>query len=170
MERKTVYKWFWAWSYEKEEEWLNEMAQTGWALDKIGFCKYEFVACEPGEYVVRLQMHEKEKSADYIQFVEETGATYIGYINRWVYFRKKVEDGPFELFSDIDSRIAYVEKMAKFFWGIGLANLCIGLANSVNPVLHIGWINLLCACGLMYGLGRCHGQIQLLKKNREIVE
>ena len=25
-ERKTLYKWLWAWDFEKEERWLNEMA------------------------------------------------------------------------------------------------------------------------------------------------
>ena len=168
MERKTIYKWYWMWNYEKEEAWLNEMAQSGWLLDKVGFCKYEFVACEPASYAVRLQMLEKNES--YVSFMEETGAKYIGRVSQWVYFSKSLEEGPFNLFSDNDSRITHLEKISKLFWGIGLANLCIGIANSLNPVLHIGWINLLLACGLMYGLGRLHGQIDLLKKNREIME
>ena len=28
-ERKTVYKWFWVWEFEREERWLNAMAQSG---------------------------------------------------------------------------------------------------------------------------------------------
>ena len=24
--RKTIRKWFWVWDFEKEEDWLNEMA------------------------------------------------------------------------------------------------------------------------------------------------
>ena len=44
---------------------------------------------------------------------------------------------------------------------------CFG---SLNPPLHIGWINLLRACGLMYGMGRIHCKIDMLKKNREIME
>ena len=28
-ERKTVWKWFWVWDFEKEERWLNEMALAG---------------------------------------------------------------------------------------------------------------------------------------------
>ena len=31
--RKTIRKWYWVWDFEKEEEWLNEMAQAGWVLD-----------------------------------------------------------------------------------------------------------------------------------------
>ena len=42
--RKTIRKWFWAWDFEKEEKWLNEMAAKGLALVGVGFCKYEFDA------------------------------------------------------------------------------------------------------------------------------
>ena len=55
MERKIIKKWIWIWEYDKEEQWLNAMAQSGWVLDKVGFCRYEFVPCEPGEYTVRLE-------------------------------------------------------------------------------------------------------------------
>ena len=57
MERKTMTRWFWVWQFEKEEEWLNEMAASGWALESVGFCRYTFVRCEPGEYTVRTEMH-----------------------------------------------------------------------------------------------------------------
>ena len=36
-ERMTVRKWFWVWDFEKEEDWLNEMAMNGWALASVGF-------------------------------------------------------------------------------------------------------------------------------------
>lgn len=31
-EKKTVFKLFFVWDFEKEERWLNEMAQEGWVL------------------------------------------------------------------------------------------------------------------------------------------
>ena len=46
--RRTIYKWFWVWDFEKEEEWLNEMAMNGWVLESVGFCSYHFIRCEPG--------------------------------------------------------------------------------------------------------------------------
>ena len=52
--RKIVRKWVWVWEFEKEERWLDEMSNQGWALDKVGFAHYEFVQCEPGEYTTRL--------------------------------------------------------------------------------------------------------------------
>ena len=46
--RKTIRKWFWVWEFEKEEDWLNEMAMNGWVLENVGWCTYHFVRCEPG--------------------------------------------------------------------------------------------------------------------------
>ena len=38
-ETKKLHKVFWVWEYEKEERWLNEMAQEGWALKKASFTR-----------------------------------------------------------------------------------------------------------------------------------
>ena len=168
MERKTIRKWFWVWEFEKEEAWLNQMAQSGWVLDKVGFCTYHFIACEPGEYTVRLEMHEYDEA--YISFMSETGAEYIGRMVQWIYFRKKVEDGVFNIFSDIDSRISHLDKIGKMLSLVGVANLLIGLSNTFHPYVNIGWINLLCATFLMYALGRIHGKKESLQKERMLME
>ena len=53
---------------------------------------------------------------------------------------------------------------------IGVANLLIGLANSFNPGARLGWVNLLVATLLMYGLGRIHGKKEALEKERKLHE
>lgn len=168
MERKTIRKWFWVWDFDKEDQWLNEMALAGWVLDSVGFCKYNFVKCEPGEYTVRLEMHDQDD--EYVAFMEETGAEYIGRIVKWIYFRKKAVDGPFEIFSDIDSRISQLDKISKLTASLGFANLAIGLANSFNPVTNVGWVNLIVCAVLMYGLGRIHSKKEVLEKERMVRE
>ena len=40
--RLTKHRWYWVWEYEKEEQWLNQMAAQGWALVSVGYCRYEF--------------------------------------------------------------------------------------------------------------------------------
>ncbi len=165
--RKTVRKWFWVWSFEKEEEWLNEMAATGWVLESVGLCTYHFIRCEPEEYSVRLEMHPYDEA--YIQFMQDTGAEYIGRMMMWIYFRKKTADGSFDLFSDIDSRIRHLDRIGKMLSVIGGLNLFIGLMNSVNPRT-FGWINLLCATVLMYALGRIHGKKETLERERTLHE
>ena len=168
IERKTVRRWFWVWNFEKEELWLNQMAKTGWLLEKVGLCSYHFIACEPGAYTVRLEMRSPDDA--YLDFMRETGAEYIGRMAQWIYFRKSVKYGAFDIFSDIDSKIGHLNKIGKPLLAIGGANLLIGLANAVNPILNIGWINLLCATMLMYALGRIYGKKEALEKERLLRE
>ena len=165
--RKTIRKWFWVWSFEKEENWLNEMAMNGWALESVGFGSYTFKRSEPGEYSVRLEMHPYDEA--YLSFMEETGAEYVGRMMMWIYFRKKTADGPFDLFSDIDSKINHLDRIGKILAIIGGANLLIGLANTFSPA-RMGWVNLLCSTLLMYSLGRIHGKKEALEKERMLHE
>ena len=106
---------------------------------------------------------------NYIDFMRETGAEYVGRMVQWIYFRKKVSDGEFNIFSDIDSKISHLNRIGKMLSVIGMANLTIGLVNSFNYI-NIGWINLLCATLLMYGLGRIHGKKEALEKVRSLQE
>ena len=166
-DRKTIRKWFWVWSFEEEEDWLNEMAMNGWVLESVSLLTYHFARCEPGEYSVRLEMHPYDET--YLSFMEETGAEYIGRMAMWIYFRKKTADGPFDLFSDIDSKIRHLDKISKMLAAVGAANLLIGIANSFSPA-RLGWINLLCATLLMYSLGRIHGKKEALERERLLHE
>ena len=168
MERKTISKWFWVWQFEKEEAWLNEMAANGWVLDGVGFCRYHFSRCEPGEYTVRTEMHAYDEG--YVKFMEETGAEYVGRMMTWIYFRKKTEDGVFDLYSDIDSKISHLDRIGKLLVAVGAANLVIGVVNSLNPGVRLGWINLLVATLLTYALGRIHGKKEALENERELHE
>lgn len=165
-ERKTIYKWFWVWDFEKEEDWLNDMALQGWVLDNVGFCTYHFVRCEPGEYIVRLQLTDAD--SNYIDFMNEIHAEYIGRMIKWVYFRRKTDYGFFEINSNLDSRIAHLNRIGNMLSAIGFANILIGIANSTHGSL--GIINLLCGCVLMYGLGRIHGKKEDLEKERNLHE
>ena len=129
--RKTIYKWFWLWSFDKEEKWLNEMASKGLALANVGFARYEFEDCAPGEYNIRLEMLKDSvnhpESQRYILFLEDTGVEHISTLFRWQYFRKKADIAPFDLFSDIDSRIRHLNRIL-FIPGI------FGLINLVNAI------------------------------------
>ncbi|MEE3425206.1 MAG: DUF2812 domain-containing protein [Erysipelotrichaceae bacterium] len=170
-ERMTKYRWFWVWDFEKEERWLNEMAANGWTLVEVGYCRYTFEKTEANEYTVRLEMHPFDE--DYINFMEQTGAEYIGRVLQWIYFRKKSELGRFDIFSDLDSRISHLSKIHKMILMLGLANLIIGIANllssrSINSAVAV--FNLLVATLLMYGVGRMRGKIEYLENERQLRE
>ena len=162
MERKRIKKCFWVWQFEEEERWLNTMALEGWVLDRVGFFGYEFLRCEPGEYTVRLEMHDHDEA--YLNFMAETGAEYVGRIVKWVYFRKKAELGAFDIFSDLDSRLNHLKRIGTMLRGVGLAVLVIGLVPPRNPVC------LIAGAVLMYALGRIEGKKEALEKDRLLME
>ena len=142
------------------------MAAEGWALEHAAFCSYTFVHCEPGEYIIRMEMNADR---DYRSFVEETGAEYVGGCVNWIYFRRKAELGSFDLFSDIDSRIAHLARIGKSLWLICLANLIIGVVNIIDGQT-FSIVNLLCSVLLAYGLGRIHGMKASLEEERALHE
>ena len=178
--RKTIRKWFWAWNFEKEEKWLNEMAAQGLALVGVGFCKYEFEDALPGEYTVRMELLQNKKehpeSEKYIRFIEETGAEQVGNYLRWVYFRKKTADGPFDLFSDYASRIAHLKRIKTLLLPIGILNIWLGVQNvGLFFWQHfdgnlIGLVNLLLGILCCAGAIPLHRMIKTLKKEQQIFE
>lgn len=165
--RKTVRKWFWVWDFEKEEEWLNAMAQEGFVLVAVGFCRYTFEKCEPNEYTVRLEMHEYSK--EYIDFMQDSGAEYIGRMVQWIYFRKKTSLGKFDIFSDIDSRIAHLKKINGFLLGVGILNLFCAI-NPLQELAYLRMLNVLCAGLLAYAYGRIAERKAQLQKERLLRE
>ena len=171
--RQVIRKWFWAWEFDKEEQWLNDMATQGKALISARYATYEFEDSAPGEYAVRLEMLENNptspESQQYIEFVESTGAEYVGRVMKWVYFRKKAADGPFELHGDNATRIKHLGGIIRLLKplmaanvGCGVYNLCIGIGLDSA-------VNVLCAClsaavtWLLY-----HGMVKLNDKKKQL--
>ena len=169
-ERMTKYRWFWVWDFETEERWLNEMAANGWTLAEVGYCRYVFEKTEPNEYAIRMEMRPYDEN--YVSFMEETGAEYIGRVLQWIFFRKRSELGSFDIFSDLDSRIAHVRNIHSMTRMLGFANLFIGLANLLigNFNSLVAAFNLLVATVLMYGVGRLQGKIEYLENERRLRE
>lgn len=137
--KRIIYRpWY---DYEKEEKWLNELANEGWAMTDMFLMRYVFEKTEPGQYIYCIQLLERHaahaKSQDYIQFLEDTGITFVASWIRWIYLRKPAVDGPFELHSDRASRINHLQIIYRFWillaWlegVIGGFNLFVGLLES----------------------------------------
>ena len=172
MKKRTIRKWFWVWEFDREEKWLNDMARRGWVLDGVWFARYDFMESEPGEYTVRLEMLENPPASsegqDYIDFVEETDAEYIGNFAKWVYFRKKTADGAFDLFSDIDSRVKHLDRIMKMLVVIALINLGIGISNLSFGGM--GIINIACAALLGFAWMKIRQKKDALQKERALHE
>ena len=178
--RKVIKKFFWAWDFEKEEKWLNEMSAKGLALVGYSICTYSFEECEPGEYTHKIQLLEHRpshpESEMYIRFMEETGAEQVASYLNWVYFRKKTAEGPFELFSDIESKMNHLILIKKVFLPFAYLNLFVGLYNFINLFINapafswVPFINIGCFGLLMFGAHKIQKKINALKKERSIRE
>lgn len=175
--KKVIHKLFFAWDFEKEEKWLNEMSAKGLNLDGVGLCKYIFEEGTPGEYIYRLELLKKwsthAESEQYIRFLEDTGVEHVGSVTRWVYFRKKASDGEFDLFSDIDSRIKHLKRLTSLLGMLAIAeflisfgNLSIFFENGFRSNMYSGLLTT--ACGLLLTFGFCHvaKRTKKLKKER----
>ena len=128
------------WDYEKEEKWLNEMSAKGMALSDVSWCRYVFTDSPNNEYVYRIELLENlpahPESMAYIKFLEDSGVEYVASSLRWIYLRKKSSEGPFDIYSDIDSKIRHFKRIS-IYWGslmfmelmIGLFNIVVGIVN-----------------------------------------
>ena len=107
--------------YEKEEKWLHVMAAKGLALHSYSWGRYVFEDSVPGEFVYRIELLKNLPSSpegrEYLNFLEETGVICVAMYFRWVYLRKPSEAGPFDLYTDVDSRLAHYRNIAGF-WNV----------------------------------------------------
>lgn len=120
-------------NFEKEEQWLNKMATEGLNLISFKFGRYTFTEGPPGEYIYRIELlkgaPEDEQIRDYLAFMEDYGVECIDTSMNWAYFRKKAADGPFEIYSDSESKIGHYKRVAYLLGTIGVLNLVIALFN-----------------------------------------
>ncbi|MFC6652274.1 DUF2812 domain-containing protein [Paenibacillus rhizoplanae] len=135
--------------FEKEEAWLNEMSAKGLALVEYSWARYVFEESAKGEYIYRLELLEKDpkEESDYLQFMEETGAERVPagapakakrtLINqRWVIFRRKASEGPFQIYSDADSKIKHYQRIYKVYLSLAFLELIIGSLNIMLIMLN----------------------------------
>ena len=175
--KKKIYKLYWAWQFDKEEKWLNECSAKGLHLCDIGFCRYTFEEGTSSLYSYKLELLENwpthPESQAYIRFLEDTGVEMVGSLLRWVYFRKKTEDGQFDLFSDLDSRIKHLNRILLLFIPLMFLEFYSGISNllmSYTPNRYIGMLALAVGCLLAYGIYNIHLKKKKLIKERMIYE
>ncbi|MBU3190895.1 DUF2812 domain-containing protein [Clostridium bowmanii] len=105
--------------YDKdvEEDWLKKMCLNGWAFKKFFLGFYTFEKCEPGEYNYQIELLDSwnGEKHDYSAFMEDTEVKVISQWWRWVYLQKMASDGPFEMYTDIESKITQYNKIKNFF-------------------------------------------------------
>ena len=128
------------WDFEKEEQWLNEMSAKGMAFTDYSWCRYVFTDTPDNQYIYRIELLENlpthAESIAYLRFLEENGVECVATYMRWVYLRKPASEGPFDIYTDIDSKIKHYQRVNRFLstmmfieFGAAAANLPVGIAN-----------------------------------------
>lgn len=124
----------WKFTFDKDDEqdWLNDYAQQGWAMVSFFVGLVTFVPCQPGEYIYQIDLLPgkglwADNYEDYVIFMNEIGVEILQRWGRWVYLRKRAEDGPFEVYTDTESKIALYRRMrTMFLWALIVEGLCSG--------------------------------------------
>lgn len=103
---------------DEEEIWLKEMSVKGWAFKKFFLGVYNFEACEPGEYNYQIDLlnNWNGDKNDFTSFMADSGVEVVSQWYRWVYIRKKSSEGPFEMYTDQESKISQYRRIKKFFF------------------------------------------------------
>ena len=128
------------WDYEKEECWLNDMAAKGLALTDYSWGRYAFEETPRGTYLYRIELLENmpshPESQAYLRFLEENGVEVVTSYMRWVYLRRNAADGPFDIYTDLDSKIRHYKRVLVLWnvmtgveWAAGACNLAVGIVN-----------------------------------------
>ncbi|PEF40844.1 DUF2812 domain-containing protein [Bacillus wiedmannii] len=121
METKKIFKFFAGWSLEKEEAFLREMHQQGWALQKYNVM-YTFKKTKPKDVIYKADFRldykdSKEKQKEYIEIYEMCGWKHVTSFAKWNYFCKEVEEEnelP-DIYSDKETRIQKLNELLVFF-------------------------------------------------------
>lgn len=179
--KHVVWKFWKAWDFDKEEQWLNQMAAQGLALTGVSFCRYEFEECNPGACSYRLELLNERithpESQQYIRFLEDMGAKHVGTFSRWIYLAMPAEAGPFSLHSDLESKIRHLGRIQALFVPAALLCLTVGIQNllllfSGDGVWgnSIGFLNLGIALWALNGARKLQCKKKQLKKDQTIFE
>ncbi len=113
-----------------EQNWINDWCRQGWACVSFFVGVYTFVPCRPGEYIYQIDLMPGTglRASDpegYREFMEDTGVEVVQRWARWVYLRRRAEEGPFEVYTDPQSKMDMYRRIrSMFLWFLVVELLC----------------------------------------------
>ena len=113
-----------------EQNWLNDMCRNGWALKNFSLGIYTFESCHPNEYIYQVDLlpgngFSPNDPEGYAHFMEEIGVEVVCRWFRWIILRKKAAEGPFDIYTDVDSQIQMYSRIRTMFtFGLGIELCC----------------------------------------------
>ncbi|MBK5261534.1 MAG: DUF2812 domain-containing protein [Peptostreptococcaceae bacterium] len=141
---KTVI-WKAYYNYEKEEKWLNEMSAKGLALTDYSWCRYVFEEKPNNLYTYRIELLEHfsghPESQNYIKFLDENGVECVATYMRWAFLRKKTSEGPFDIYSDNESKLAHFKRLNLWWTTLMWIEIIAGGGNiAIAMARYMGYI------------------------------
>jgi len=138
--KHTTFKFFY--NYEKEERWINSMSAKGMALVDYFWARYVFEEEDPGKYIYKIEFLDKMGSKNieniaYVSFLEDLGVECVGIYMHWATFRKEAKEGPFEIFTDLNSRIKSCRKISRWWLSLAAFEGAIGLYESILAAIQL---------------------------------
>lgn len=138
--KHTTFKFFY--NYEKEERWLNSMSANGMALTDYFWTRYVFEDEEPGKYIYKIEFLDKMGSNNieniaYVNFLQDIGVECVGIYMHWATLRKEAKDGPFEIFTDLKSKINSCRKISRWWFTFSALEGFCGVTQLVSAGIKI---------------------------------
>lgn len=165
-------------NYQREEQWINEMAADGWHLTDFKYIKYSFEKDEPRKYDYRMELladpPTSDKGKEYLEFMEDAGIECVTTYSNWAYFRKEATDEPFEIYTDYESRKKHLTRVITTLAIVLLMNFLFAVYNtfvntisSLNIVKYVSILNWLVVVFLTPVILIYLKNIRDLKQNRQ---
>ena len=80
--KRVMHRLFWAWDFDREEDWLNAWAARGLALVDVCGIRYVFEEGAPGECEYRLELLEHTAGSSegrcYLDFLRDLDIECVG--------------------------------------------------------------------------------------------
>lgn len=115
------------------------MAEQGRHLKKFWPFVFLFENGISDQYFYRNEMVLKRKK-DYFDFLDTMNIEHINSFGVWAYFRKRKEEGPFEIFSGKSEKIKYLSRINTLFILACLINAFAVLLN-IAPIMLTHQVN-----------------------------
>lgn len=180
-ETKTCFRPYTAWQYQEEEDWMNQMAAQGWALERTNGFVHHFRRCEPGAWIVRLDRPAfkmgSPEGQEYLAMLHDCGAEWVGGVNDWIYLRRQAGLGEFALYSDLAgkehlllrarSQMVFVLGLALVGW---LASLLLAFCGGEAFMAFYPVIYLCIPIAVAHGLTQLNRRLKVVRQERQLRE
>jgi Protein of unknown function (DUF2812). len=142
---------------DRETAWLNELAMQGKAMSGFFAGFYQFEDTAPGLWRYQVDFSDRFGSVtqEYRSLMDDLQIEIVQIWGYWVILRKRAADGPFEMYTDADSKISHYKKIRKMFRVATLIYLALFILEMICAIgmeAPEGWLFMLILGLLTIGL------------------